>query len=188
MTRISVEEYLAREQESPIKHEYVDGIVYCMVGARNVHNLIATNALVALGAQLRGKPCRPFNSDTKIRIRMVTETRFYYPDVSVVCHQNPQSDSFQDEPAVILEVLSRKTRRTDETEKKEAYLTLPSLSVYVLIEQELPQLTVWRRTEQGFVSEVVQGMDDVLLLPEIDTELALSDLYDSVEFSAESES
>jgi hypothetical protein len=77
---VSVEEYLAGELASPIKHEYVGGVLYAMAGARNAHNLIASNALVALGARLRGKPCRAYNSDTKIRLRLPTQVRFYYPD------------------------------------------------------------------------------------------------------------
>ncbi|MBC7966431.1 MAG: hypothetical protein H7Z17_10980, partial [Fuerstia sp.] len=45
---ISVEEYLAGEQQSSVKHEYVAGLVYAMVGARNAHNIIASNALGSL--------------------------------------------------------------------------------------------------------------------------------------------
>jgi len=91
-----------------------------MAGARNVHNLIASNTLVSLGSRLRGRRCRPYNSDTKIRIRLPSHIRFYYPDVSVICRPNPQTDSFQDEAAVVVEVVSRRTRRTDEGEKKDA--------------------------------------------------------------------
>ncbi|HEY9786228.1 MAG TPA: Uma2 family endonuclease [Candidatus Obscuribacterales bacterium] len=185
---VSVAQYLAQELVSPVKHEYLGGIVYAMVGARNVHNLIATNALVALGSRLRGKPCRPYTSDTKVRIRMLSETRFYYPDVSVICRPNPQTDSFQDEPAIILEALSRATRRIDEGEKRQAYLSIPSLSVYVLLEQEMPALTVFRRTEQGFVREVYEGLQADLPLPEIEANLPLSEIYDGVEFSPEPDS
>ena len=103
---VSVEAYLAAESASPVKHEYVGGVVYAMAGARNAHNLIASNTLVALGARLRGKRCRAYNSDTKIRLRLPTQVRFYYPDVSVICRPNPQTDSFQDEPAVVVEVVS----------------------------------------------------------------------------------
>src|SRR5437660_7526398 len=92
---ISVEDYLNGELASPVKHEYLGGVVYAMAGARNVHNLIATNTIVGLGARLRGCPCRPFNSDTKIRVRLPTHLRFYYPDASVICRPNPQTDSFQ---------------------------------------------------------------------------------------------
>jgi Uma2 family endonuclease len=183
--RVSVEEYLADELASPVKHEYLGGVVYAMAGARNAHNLTATNTLIALGTRLRGNPCRPYNSDTKIRVRLPAHVRFYYPDVSVICRPNPQSDSFQDEPAALFEVLSNRTRRIDEGEKKDAYLTIPSLSVYVLIEQDAPAAVVFRRTEEGFVREVYQGLDAVIPLGEIGIELPLAEVYDTVTFIPE---
>src|ERR1700730_17860537 len=109
-----------------------------MAGARNVHYVIAGNTYAALHNKLRGRPCRPFNSDTKIRVHLPGHVRFYYPDASVSCRPNPPNDSFQDEPAALFEVLSRGTRRIDEGEKKDAYCTIPSLAVYLLIEQDAP--------------------------------------------------
>jgi Uma2 family endonuclease len=182
---VSVDDYLAGELVSPVKHEYLGGVVYAMAGGRNLHNTIATNTLGSLHARLRGKRCRPFNSDTKIRVRLASHVRFYYPDTSVVCRPNPPSDSFQDDPAAVFEVLSRGTRRVDEGEKKEAYLTIPSLGVYALVEQEMPAVVVFRRTHQGFVREVYEGLDAVIPLPEIEIELPLSEIYDGVEFVAE---
>lgn len=182
---LSVAAYLAGELAASVKHEYVGGLFYPMACERNAHNLIATNTLVALGTRLRGKPCRPYNSDTKIRVRLPTQVRFYYPDVSVICRPNPPSDSFQDEPAAVFEVLSKHTRRTDEGEKKDAFLTIPSLSLYVLIEQEVPAVVVFRRTEEGFVREVYQGLDAVVPLGEIGIDLPLAEVYEAVAFVPE---
>ena len=95
---VSVEDYLAGELRSPIKHEYLGGVVHAMAGARNAHNIVAGNILVALHNRLRGRLCQPFNSDTKIRIRLPTHVRFYYPDVSVICRPNPQTGPAQDDP------------------------------------------------------------------------------------------
>jgi Uma2 family endonuclease len=184
---VSVEAYLAGELISPIKHEYLGGVVYAMAGARNAHNLIATNTLGSLHARLRGRPCRPFNSDTKIRVRLPTHVRFYYPDVSVVCRPNPQTDSFQDDPVVLVEVLSHRTRRLDEGEKRDAYLTIPSLSVYLMIEQDTPAVVAVRRTEGGFVREVYSGLNAVLPLGEIGIDLPLAEIYETVEFTPEPE-
>jgi Uma2 family endonuclease len=182
---VSVADYLAGELVSPVKHEYLGGVVYAMVGTRNAHNLIAGNVLGSLHRRLRGRRCRPFNSDTKIRIRLLTEVRFYYPDVSVICRPSPHSDSFQDAPAALFEVLSRKTRRIDEGEKKDVYLTIPFLEVYVLLEQESATAVVFRRTEHGFVREVYDGLDAVIPLGEIETSLPLAEVYDGVEFTPE---
>jgi Uma2 family endonuclease len=184
---VSIEDYLAGELSSVIKHEYLGGVIYAMVGGRNAHNLIASNLLITLGSRLRGKGCRAYNSDTKIRIRLPSEVRFYYPDASVICRSNPAADSFQDEPVLVAEVISRKTRRVDEGEKKDAYLTLPSLSVYLLIEQEMSAVVVHRRTEHGFVREVHTGTQAVIPLREIGTELPLAEIYEQVEIVPEAD-
>ena len=184
---VSVEDYLAGEQVSDIKHEYVAGVVYAMSGGRNVHNQIAGNVFAYLHARLRGGPCLPFNSDTKIRIRLQNQVRFYYPDVSVVCQPNPADDSFQDQPVVLAEVLSRSTRRVDESEKKDSYLSIATLRAYLLIEQETDCVTVYRRADGDFLRELYED-DSTIRLPEIGTELPLSEIYDGVTFVPESES
>src|SRR5690349_584690 len=103
---ISVADYLAGELASDVRHEYSGGYVYGMAGARTVHNRVATNLLLALGGRLRGNPCEPFNSDMKVRVRLPSHTRFYYPDAMVVCEPNSPDETFQDNPVVIAEVVS----------------------------------------------------------------------------------
>lgn len=179
---ISVDDYLAGELVSKVKHEYRGGYVYAMAGATNVHNSIATSWLLAVGSQLRGKPCAPYNSDTKVRIRFPTHTRFYYPDGMVVCKPNPAADTFQDDPVVIAEVVSKATRRIDEIEKREAYLTIPTLMNYLVIETNCPRVIVHRRTDAGFIAETYEGLNAVIPLADIECELALGELYERVNF------
>jgi Uma2 family endonuclease len=181
---VSIADYLAGELVSDVKHEYSGGYVYAMAGARNVHNRIATNWLLALGQRLRGKPCEPFNSDTKVRIQFPTHTLFYYPDGMVVCEPNRADETFQDKPVVIAEVVSEATRRIDEGEKREAYLTIPTLAAYLVVETERPRVVVHRRTERGFVAEAYEGVAAVIPLDSISAELPLAELYERVEFAS----
>lgn len=181
---VSVEDYLAGEKTSDVKHEYLGGTVHAMAGATNQHNVIATNSIISLGGQLRGKTCQPLNSDVKVRIEFPDHTRFYYPDAMVVCRSNPPTDHFQDQPVVVIEVLSDSTRRADLGEKRDAYLMLPSLKVLIFVEPEKPSVTLHRRRSGGgFAIEHHVGLDAVIPLPEIDVSLALADLYDRVEFA-----
>jgi Uma2 family endonuclease len=182
---ISIEDYLKGEQVSPIRHEYLGGVVYAMAGASNAHNTIASNFLIVIGNQLRGRPCQVFNSDTKVRLRLATQTRFYYPDGMVVCRPNAQGESFQDSPVVIAEVISDATRRTDEGEKKDAYLTIGSLSAYVLIETDRPRVVVHRRGADGaFAPELYEGLDAVISFEDARCSIGLADLYERVDFTA----
>ena len=177
---ISVEDYLEGELVSSVKHEYIAGAIFAMVGARNAHNMIAGNVFGTLHSQLRGKPCRPFNSDTKIRVKMPDHKRFYYPDVSVVCDQNPQADTFQDHPVVVMEVLSASTRRLDDGEKRDAYFTISSLMYYILLEQDAAVAVLYQRTGQQFERRVFRDLDDVITLDSLGVSLPLRELYEGV--------
>ena len=187
MVGVSVENYLSAELDSPVKHEYIDGVVYAMSGGRNVHGTISSNITIALGSRLPEGPCQAMNSDVKIRIRLPGHTRFYYPDASVICRPNPQDDLYQDQPALVAEVLSDSSRRTDQHEKKEAYLSMPSLELYLLVETDAPVVVVYRRTESGFLREEWQGLDAVIPMAEVSMELPLSEIYRRVSFKTDSE-
>lgn len=181
---ISVADYLAGERVSAVKHDYVGGVVYAMSGGSYAHSIIACNIQAHLYFRLRGKPCRTLNSDTLIRVDRPRKVSFYYPDVSVVCRPKPAAAA-QDEPTVICEVLSRSTRRVDSEEKLEAYLTIPSLQIYALVEQESAGVVVYRRQGAEFTREVYADLAEIIPLPELETELPLAEIYEGVEFGPE---
>ena len=180
---MTLDDYRAGERIAMTEHEVGNGVVYAMAGATNAHNLIATNAIGSLHAQLRGKRCRVFNSDTKLRVQYGRTTRFYYADASVICEPNSLAESFQEAPVVVIDVVSESTRRVDELEKRDAYLTIDSLRVYILLEQGSANANVYRRGgDTGFEHEHYEGLEAVIPLPEIECDLRLSDLYQDVTF------
>lgn len=144
---ISEEEYLERELRSEIKHEYVDGYIHAMAGASKNHQRITGNIGREFGNHLRNQSCEPFASDLKVKVG----TRFFYPDVMVVCDDPGGHDDYAQNPVIIVEVLSRSTRRMDETTKRLSYQSIASLKEYVLIEQDIVDVEVCRRNE-GWVS------------------------------------
>jgi Uma2 family endonuclease len=176
---ISVADYLAGEQSSRIKYEYVDGRIFAMAGGTNAHNRIASRVLIALGRQLSGSSCEAYNSDTKIRVRKGEQTYFYYPDATVVCQSNPDTDTFQDYPVLIVEVVSESTRRIDEGEKRDHYLSIGSLSAYVLLEQDRAAARGYFRQEDGSVVEnVYDDPHAVLEFARLGVKLGLDELYE----------
>jgi Uma2 family endonuclease len=180
---VSVEDYLAREEVARFKSEYIDGWIRAMTGASIRHNCIAGNCFLNLGNTLRGKPCKPYNSDTKVRIIREGKRRFYYPDVQVVCESNDPLSVFQDRPVLIIEVLSPSTRANDLLEKLEAYQSIPSLECYIVLEQHQPIATLWRRSQRGWIKETIQGIDTTIELPFLNCTLALRDIYEDIEFT-----
>src|SRR5688572_5267428 len=150
---VSPEDYLREEERAERKHEFLNGLVYAMAGATRTHNRIATNILTALGNGLRGGPCEAFGSDMKVRVRHEGDTRFYYPDAQVECEGGAADAVFTDNPVLIIEVISKSTRRIDESEKKDGYLLIPALQLYLLVEPARPLVVGYRRTPAGFVHE-----------------------------------
>ncbi len=142
---ISVEDYLNGERMSEIKHEYVQGEVFAMAGASLRHHLITGNVYALLWNQLRGQPCFPLTGDMLVK---TGKNNYRYPDVQVVCNDDSSADDYvREQPILIVEVLSRSTRRKDKTEKRAEYLSMPSVQEYVLIEQNFAEITVLRRSQ-----------------------------------------
>jgi hypothetical protein len=103
---ISVDDYLTGEQFSPVRHEYLNGHAYAMVGASDRHGLMAGSIFSALRSHLRGSPCQVFIADMKVRVESADDDRFYYPDVLVSCAAGDRERYFRRAPCLIVEVLS----------------------------------------------------------------------------------
>lgn len=172
---ISIEDYLAGELLSEIKHEYDDGELVAMSGASKNHERIKMNLARLLGSHLQGKPCEPFSSDVKLKIG----NYLFYPDVMVVCNDTSTHEYYAETPVLIVEVLSKSTRRRDETLKRRLYQTIPSLQEYVLIEQNIVDVEVCRRSE-GWVSNHYFLGDDVPF-EAVDLSLSVAEIYERVD-------
>ncbi len=175
--QLTPEEYLAAEALAETKHEYEHGRMYAMAGVTAQHDLLAVNITTELHRQLRGKGCRVFTSDMKVRVRFLDSVRFYYPDAMVVCGEIQRESVFQDDPVVIFEVLSPSTERIDRGEKRSAYCSVDSMKVYVLVETERLGLTVYRRIGESWEAELLLRAEDVLDLSEVGCSLPLSEIY-----------
>ncbi len=187
---ISAEEYLRREKDAETRHEYFDGVIVAMAGASEAHAAICYNLPIALAPQLRGRSCRGFSSD--MRVRVVAHNRYYYPDISVAC-ATPQLEVLSGvqsllNPTLIIEVLSDSTERLDRGDKWIAYQTIESLRVYLLISQHKPLIEAYMRQENGkWAYTHIAGLDSVLSLDSIGLQLHLTDVYADVEFPQEAD-
>jgi Uma2 family endonuclease len=182
---VSVDQYLSREERALTKSEYVDGWIRAMSGATIRHNRVKVNCIGHLIQLLKGQICQPYDSDMKLRIQYQGRTRFYYPDLQVVCDSNEPTAVFQDHPVVVIEVLSPSTRQIDLDEKMTAYLSIATLECYIILEQHQPVAIVMRRTRDGFLRESIEGMDAKIDLPFLGCSLSMQEIYDRIEFTAE---
>lgn len=144
---LSVEEYLALEEKSPVKHEYVAGEIFAMSGVSRRHSLITTNIGTEFGSHVRGGPCEVHIEAFKLRLRVDQADAFYYPDVMVACGREGVEDYYLRNPTLVVEVLSPSTELTDRREKALSYRQVRTLEEYVFVAQSHPEVTLHRRSE-----------------------------------------
>lgn len=176
---LSADDYLEGELKSDIRHEFVNGEVYAMAGAGEVHNLIAGNVFSRLRAATRGGPCRVFIFDMKVRV--AAWNAFYYPDILLTCDPSDTQSYFKERPCLIVEVLSPSTEGIDRREKMLAYRTLPSLREYVLISCDERLIEVYRRGEDEAWSVETLGEGDLLRLECAGVSMTLDEVYEDVQ-------
>jgi len=175
---VSVADYLASEETSHARHEYLGGLVYAMAGETLNHNQICGNLYLALRQQL-AKPCRVFISDIRVNFHLHSDEYYYYPDIVVTCDKRDKHPRFVRHPKLIIEILSESTERVDKREKFFAYTSIESLQEYVLIEQSDKEATVFRR-DKDWKAERVSGAKAALKLESLGINVPLAAIYENV--------
>lgn len=150
------EDYLEWEENQTERHEYVNGVAYAMNGGIQAHHEVTMKVAVALD-RLFGEHCRVYSQGFKIRVRRHKNDRAYYPDVFVTCRPGDMQSLYNEEPCLIVEVLSPGTKRIDLGEKRDAYASISSLENYLVIDPLRALVRVYRRTK-AWEEEVAEGL------------------------------
>lgn len=191
----SPEEYLAFEENSSERHEYIAGEIKLMTGGTPNHNTITSNLCAILNFALKRQPYRVFVTDLRV---WIPEKQFYtYPDVMIISapleYQENRRDTVTN-PLVITEVLSRSTRNyarnalatRDRGDKFEAYRTLSTFQEYLLLDQYTPRVGHYQKTEPNrWIFTEYNGLNATFSLSSVPIEIQLADFYDKVDFAAE---
>lgn len=174
--RVSEETYLEMEKHAEERHEFFDGTIVAMAGAGDWHELVAGGIFVQIFNFLRGKGCRTYKGDMKLRVEHKGRVVYYYPDVMVTCDPNDDEDLFKKVPKLIVEVVSADWKH-DYIEKLAAYTLLPSLEEYLILRPRPKQkgATVFRRHDGWEPHEIEAGGS--IELRSIGLMLPLDDLY-----------
>ncbi len=167
---LSLDEFLTWERSQPERHEF-DGIQpVAMTGGSRQHSRLIVRLVAALVNRVV-PPCEVFGPDLKVQAL----GRIRYPDASVVCAAGDDASDII-APTAMFEVLSPSTALADRRVKPAEYAAIPSLLVYVLLEQQRPEATVLRRSA-NWTPEMISGTAAVLSLPEIGIDIPLQEIY-----------
>ena len=177
LSLMSASDYLEMEQASDVRHEFVAGQVFAMVGVRDSHNIVALNISFALQTQVRGR-CNVFMSDVKLRIDAADA--YYYPDVFVTCDQRDTDPYVKRHASLVVEVLSPRTEGIDRREKLRNYRLIESLSEYVIVSIEDRCVELYRREAGAEWHLYRYGVQESMELRSVGAQLALSEVFEGV--------
>ncbi|PMB09826.1 hypothetical protein CEN48_22105 [Fischerella thermalis CCMEE 5282] len=179
------EEYLALEEVAEFKSEYWDGEIVPMAGGSINQNRIVGNVYTYLKFHLRGKNQEPFLSD--LRLWIPRYRQYTYPDILVIqgnpALYNNRIDTITN-PLLIVEVLSKSTQKYDHTDKFRFYRSIPEFREYVLINQYEFQIEQYIKTGKGeWLFREYETEDAIINFVSIGLEMAIANIYESVDFS-----
>ncbi|WP_035237983.1 Uma2 family endonuclease [Desulfobacter vibrioformis] len=181
-------EYLARERSSlDLKHEFFNGEIFAMVGAKIDHIRINANLTGELRNKFKGdnSTCEVLSNDMRVKI----ETGYVYPDIVICCGDAEFEDNKFDtltNPVVIMEILSDSTEAFDRGKKFAYYRTIPTLQEYILVSQDEYHVEQYIRRNNGkweYCS--YKGADQILKIESVNYELPLSEIYWGIKFESE---
>ena len=171
---MTIEEYLEREKDSPVRREYIGGQLRVKTGTTRRHNLIALNILGVLWQATRGTSCHAYVSNLKVR---TPDDRFYYPDIMVSCEPESGDEYTETSPCLIAEVVSPETDTIDRHEKLLAYRTVPSMRAYLIVEQDTQHVERHTRRNDGTWTRTDQISDSVFAIPCPEIQFSVTDIY-----------
>jgi Uma2 family endonuclease len=178
--KYTIQEYLEMEQVSQEKHEDYEGEIFAMSGSKVTHNIIAMDTSTLFTSKLKGKPCRPFNSDQRIHIEK--NSLFTYPDISIVCGdiETRNNDDWNIlNPTVIVEILSPSTRDYDRGQKFKLYRDIPSLKEYILIDSETINVEIFfLNNENHWELREYKSIENFFILDSVQVKLELKEIYE----------
>lgn len=186
--RMTVEEYLAFERASELRHEFVNGEAVEMVGASIPHGIIKVNLLTWLNLHvIQAELSSQVQSET-LRVYIPASETYRYPDIVISSGEPELQDASNDtllNPAAIIEVLSPSTEASDRGRKFEEYRSIPTLAEYILVAQDRVHVERYTRSDDGkWVLTEHSNEDEELPIASIDASLTLGKIYHRVKFAS----
>jgi Uma2 family endonuclease len=179
LPKLSLEAYLAWENEQVERHEYHRGGVFAMVGGRRVHGVVVGNLFRLLGNALAGSRCRAFAESMKVQPAGDT---ILYPDLFVTCDPaDLRTDAIFRAPKLVIEVLSPTTQAYDRSLKFALYRRLASLQEYALVDPDTRRVEVFRIGADGLWVLHDMSDGDALELASVGCRVPMAEVFDGVD-------
>jgi Uma2 family endonuclease len=177
--RTTYADYLAVEQNSDRRHEFIDGVIVAMAGGSDEHNAVAAKLTILLGTRITGSR-RYYTADQRFWIP--SRARGRYADGSIICGA-PEHPAHDDQattnPTVVIEVLSPSSEGDDDGEKRTDFQSLASVEAYVLVAQDRRRVKIYRRVGREWRIATC-GDGDSFELPTLSTTVSVAEIYNGI--------
>ena len=161
----------------------LDGKVLSTDSSNRTSNLIATNAIVAIGSRLQGQKSEMYVNDMCVKL---CDKRYSFPNVIVVSGEPIFVDKKADillSPTVVLEIFSKDTNSNDKTEKLECYLAMESIREYILVKEDEMRVDHYaKQNSKQWVYRIYNQRDDVISIEAINCKVSLAEIYAQIKF------
>lgn len=181
--KYTLEEYFQIEKESNERFEYFDGEIYSMAGVNQEHDQIESNVHTSIRQKLRGKKCRAFLANMRLKVPSLPPYR--YSDGSALCgeaiYEKIGGVDVLVNPQLIIEVLSDSTEKFDRDQKFKHYKSIESFREYLLISQENYFVVHYlKHNEKFWMQTEYDNLTDVINLTTLDCDLTLAEIYEDI--------
>lgn len=177
----TVAEYLALEEASDTRHEYLNGYIYAMAGGTPEHAQMAGNIITALNNALEESPCIVYTSDVRLELN---PNHYVYPDVSVSCDGRDRKsarEKYIHYPGLLAEVTSDSTELNDHLDKLLAYSGTPSVHDYLIVSHRQRLIEHYQRQDDGAWRYQHHGSGDTIALTHLGIQIDVDSVYRKVD-------
>ena len=179
----SAEEYLMSERHSATKNEYFNGRVLSRAGSNRSHNMIVSNAAIAIGSRMHGHKCEIYIGNMRVKL---PNNYICYPDVVIVNGEPKFTDQNFDlllNPTLVLEIFSNGTNSSDKTRKLESFLEMESIKEYFLVKEDEMRVEHYaKQNQKQWIYRIYNERDDVISLDSINCKISLAEIYAQIKF------
>ncbi|MEL3956478.1 type II toxin-antitoxin system prevent-host-death family antitoxin [Caldifermentibacillus hisashii] len=161
--KATYEEFLQLWHDSDERYEYIDGEIYLLASPKTAHQIAVGEIYGSFYNYFQGSNCTPIVAPYDIELRRTSEQiNIVQPDIMVICDLEEHlddNDYYKGIPTLIVEVLSKGTRRKDLIKKLDLYMSCgvkeywivnpdnKEVTVYLFAEQNIQEFTTFKQNE-----------------------------------------
>jgi Uma2 family endonuclease len=174
---MTLDEFFRWDDGTGAHYELIEGFPVAMAPPAEVHRALAVRLVSRIDTALATR--RPCNAQIEAGVIRADRTDTYFEaDIAASCVPIEFGRQAIEAPFLIIEILSASTERHDRRVKLPVYRQIDTIAEIVLVASDGIYAELHRRSGQQWITEILRGVDAVLVLRSVPVEIRLGDLYE----------